>query len=133
MSVNTCISYWEVRNAAGLLHTFQRKPFETDRAIANLYRFIPDIDDILWKTGTTLRPFGVPMGARRLDLDPALEATTNAIYNTLLLLAPTDAQKAELNTNVQAVVAACTTANRITYIKVDRDNFLKAFPAGQSF
>lgn len=123
--VDTVIKYWKVVNAAGQYLNFQRKPFNSDLPVKNLYKLVPDLDERLFNAWDQIRE-----GQFVEDLDAALNAQTDELFAILSLISPTDAQKARVTEIVLAVIEACVAARRVVYFKVSGDYFLKGKPHG---
>lgn len=125
--VDTVVHYWKVTNSAGAFLPFQRKPFESDLAIKQLYRIKPDMDEDMW------RSWGKIIVSDPVDTnDQALEQVQNELFDILSLLNPTDEQKARVSAIIGIIVVTCEAANRVPYFKISSDYFLRAKPHGTS-
>ena len=125
--VTTCISYWRAINAAGEGITFARKPFDTDRGIASIYKYVQDLDEKLWNIFNGISGNAVPT-----VVTPEMNTALEALYNTLLVQSPTAEQIASIAVSYETIVNLFTAAHMYPRFKVADNTYLEAVPHGKT-
>lgn len=130
--VVTCYGFWRVVDGAHSNVQFDRMSPITEKIGTNMARLFPSLDDEWWAWRNS-RATEAIVAATTGNIDGALAAHQTVIANALALdVIPNEVVEAARAAH-NAILAACTAANRYPHIKLADGLYITASPVGAAF